>query len=105
VTVAAWTPEGLASAIGTADALVSAVPAAAWVDDLARDGLEALSGNVAVLEMAYGPESPLATAVRAHTKQYADGLGMLVHQAARAIELAVGKAPPVEPLFEAARRG
>src|SRR6185312_39734 len=75
VTVAPWTPEGLASAIGTADALVSAVPAAAWADELARDGLEAMGGNVAVLEMAYGPESPLALAVRAHTKQYADGLG------------------------------
>jgi shikimate dehydrogenase len=105
VTVAPWTPEGLASAIGTADALVSAVPAAAWADELARDGLEAMGGNVAVLEMAYGPESPLAAAARAHTKQYADGLGMLVHQAARAIELALGKAPPIEPLFEAARRG
>jgi shikimate dehydrogenase len=106
VNVADWTPDGLASAIGTADALVSAVPAAAWADEVARDGLEAMSGNVAVLEMAYAPsESPLAAAVRTHTQRYADGLGMLVHQAARAIQLAVGKAPPIEPLFEAARRG
>jgi shikimate dehydrogenase len=104
VTVVAWTPDELAAAIGTADALVSAVPAAAWADETACEGLEAMSGNVAVLEMAYGPESPLATAVRAHTNRYADGLGMLVHQAARAIELALGKAPPIEPLFEAVRR-
>ncbi|HXJ19607.1 MAG TPA: NAD(P)-dependent oxidoreductase [Polyangia bacterium] len=105
VTVADWTPDGLAGAIGTADALVSAVPGAAWDDEVARDGLEAMSGNVAVLEMAYGStESPLAKAVRAHTNRYADGLGMLVHQAARAIELALGKAPPVAPLFQAVRR-
>jgi shikimate dehydrogenase len=105
VTVVAWTPDELAAAIGLADALVSAVPAAAWDDEVARDGLEAMSGNVAVLEMAYSAgESPLAQAVRAHTTRYADGLGMLVHQAARAIELALGKAPPVAPLFEAARQ-
>jgi shikimate 5-dehydrogenase len=29
---------------------------------------------------------------------------MLVHQAARTIELALGKNPPLPPLFEAARR-
>jgi shikimate 5-dehydrogenase len=47
----------------------------------------------------------LAAAVRGRAPRYADGLGMLVHQAARAVELVVGRAPPVAPLFRGARRG
>ena len=35
--------------------------------------------------------------------RYADGLGMLVHQAAHAIALALGKTPPLAPLFAAVR--
>ena len=35
-----------------------------------------------MLEMAYGAETPLARAVRGRARRYADGLGMLVHQAA-----------------------
>jgi shikimate 5-dehydrogenase len=82
--------------------LVSAVPAAAWNDPAAAAGLEALAG-AAVLEMAYGAGTPLAAAVRARTDRYADGLGMLVHQAAHAITLALGKSPPLPPLFDAVR--
>ena len=66
-------------------------------------GLDALAGDAAVLEMAYGGETPLAAAARARGTRYADGLGMLVHQAAHAIELALGEAPPLAPLFEAVR--
>ena len=49
--------------------------------------------------MAYGAETPLARAVRGRARRYADGLGMLVHQAAVAIKLALGKEPPLPPLF------
>jgi shikimate 5-dehydrogenase len=49
--------------------------------------------------MAYGPETPLARAVRGRARRYADGLGMLVHQAAVAITLALGKKPPLPALF------
>ena len=49
--------------------------------------------------MAYGAETPLARAVRGRARRYADGLGMLVHQAAVAIKLALGQAPPLPPLF------
>ena len=83
--------------------LISAVPAAAWADAQLRAGIEALAPDTAVLEMAYGATTPLAHAVRATTDRYGDGLGMLVHQAARAIELALGDAPPLAPLFAAAR--
>jgi shikimate dehydrogenase len=107
VTVTGWTADSLAAAVAGAgaDALVSAVPAAAWSDPSACAGLNALVKDTAVLEMAYGGQTPLAQAVAARTRRYADGLGMLVHQAARAIELALGHAPPLEPMFAAARAG
>ena len=79
------------------------MPAAAWADARLRAGVDTLSRDTAVLEMAYGAPTPLAHAVRPTTDRYADGLGMLVHQAARAIELALGDAPPLAPLFAAAR--
>jgi shikimate dehydrogenase len=102
VSVAPWTHAGLAAALRGAGVLVSAVPASAWTDADAAAGLDALAG-AAVLEMAYGAETPLARAVRGKTDRYADGLGMLVHQAAHAIALALGKTPPLAPLFEAVR--
>ena len=104
VTVAAWTGASLAEALEGADVLVSAVPADGWADAEVRRGLEALAPGAAVLEMAYGMSTPLAEAVRRNARGYADGLGMLVHQAARAIELALGEKPPLAPLFRAARR-
>ena len=53
--------------------------------------------------MAYGADTPLAEAARARTDRYADGVGMLVHQAAHAITLALGAKPPLPPLFAAVR--
>lgn len=105
VTVAGWTADDLRTALTGADILVSAVPAAAWTGDDARAGLSALTRNAAVLEMAYGSFTPLAEAAGALTNRYADGLGMLVHQAAHAIALALGRKPPLPPLFLAARGG
>jgi shikimate dehydrogenase len=103
VTVATWTARGLAAALDGAHMLISAVPAVAWQDDTASAGLKALGRDTAVLEMAYGNASALAAAVRRQAARYADGLGMLVHQAAHAITLAVGKTPPLPPMFRAAR--
>jgi shikimate dehydrogenase len=104
VSVAPWTADGLARSLDGADVLVSAVPAAAWADPAASAGLAAITRKTAVLEMAYGAPTPLEAAVHGRARRYADGLGMLVHQAARAIELALGRAPPLPPLFRAVRR-
>lgn len=104
VAVRTLSGRALTAALEGTTALVSAVPAAAW-DAEALAPLRALGRDTAVLEMAYGGLTPLGAAVRTHTKRYADGLGMLVHQAARAIELALGQEPPLPPLFRAARRG
>jgi shikimate dehydrogenase len=103
VAVSAWNRAALADALAGASVLISAVPAVAWGDDDLCAGLASLAPRTAVLEMAYGAPTPLARAVRPITDRYADGLGMLVHQAARAIELALGHAPPLPPLFAAAR--
>ena len=96
---------GLVQALDGVRALVSSVPAAAWDDPAAVQGIGAIDRDTVVLEMAYGSRgpSPLARAVRGRVARYADGLGMLVHQAARAIELALGESPPLAPLFTAAR--
>jgi shikimate dehydrogenase len=99
VSVVAWNAPALAEALAGAGIMVSAVPAAAWDSPEACAGLEALDPSAAVLEMAYGAETPLARAVRGRARRYVDGLGMLVHQAAVAIELALGKKPPLPKLF------
>jgi shikimate dehydrogenase len=104
VRVGAW-ESSLKFALTGAAALVSAVPANAWISREHCAGLDALKDSTAVVEMAYGARTPLAKAVRARTNRYADGLGMLVHQAARAIELALGEKPPLKPLFRAAHQG
>lgn len=103
VEVFPWHPEALAAALEGACALVSAVPAAAWQSVEARAGLRALGHDTATLEMAYGQPTPLRLALRGRTARYQDGIPMLVHQAARTIELALGRKPPVEPMFRAAR--
>ncbi len=104
VSTATWTARALAGALVGADVLISAVPAAAWQDDAARAGLAALARDTPVLEMAYGSPTALAAAVRGLTGRYADGLGMLVHQAAHGIMLALGQRPPLPPMFQAARQ-
>jgi shikimate dehydrogenase len=101
VSAMGWSPADMKKALAGADALVSAVPAVAWAEAEARAGLEGLAPTTAVLEMAYGGTTPLATAIGGRTSRYADGLGMLVHQAAHAISLALGQKPPLAPLFEA----
>ncbi len=101
VTVSAWKGDALARALEGATVLVSAVPAAAWADAETAAGLALLAGGAAVLEMAYGTDTPLSIAARFRGARYADGLGMLVHQAAHAITLALGKTPPMPPLFAA----
>jgi shikimate dehydrogenase len=106
IDVASWTATELAARVARANVLVSAVPAAAWEDREARAGLAALPRGAAVLDMAYGAKaSPLARAVRRKTARYQDGLPMLVHQARRAVQLALGRRPPVDPMLRAARRG
>ncbi len=101
----AWGGGGMGRALDGARMLVSSVPAAAWADPAASADLAGIERETVVLEMAYGigGGSPLAQAVRGRVVRYADGLGMLVHQAVRAVEIALGESPPLGPLLTAAR--
>ena len=62
----------------------------------------ALKRTRAVYDMIYRPaETPLLQAARAAGCQTANGLGMLLHQGARAFEIWTGQTPPV-PVMRAA---
>ena len=98
-----WQQGGLGRALVGAHGLISAVPAGAFADPAAAQGLELIERGSAVVEMAYGPPSPLAALLRRRRIVYQDGLPMLVHQAARAVQLVTGQLPPAEPLLRAAR--
>jgi shikimate dehydrogenase len=104
ITVVPWTPAMLGEALRGAAAMVSSVPADVFAGPGATAGMEALERTTAVLEMAYGDATPLGKLVQGRTRRYQDGLPMLVHQAARTLELVLGQLPPVAPLMRAARR-
>ena len=103
IVVCRWDGGGLGRALRGATALISAVPAAAWADPGTATGIDQLERSTAVLEMAYGGTTPLALLTRGRSSRYQDGLPMLVHQAARAVELVTGHLPPAAPLLRAAR--
>jgi shikimate dehydrogenase len=59
-----------------------------------------------VADLVYHPlETPLLAAARLRGAETVGGLGMLVHQAALAVERWTGRPVPVEAMWEAARRG
>lgn len=94
----------LSRALADADVLISAVPADAWGDPSLARAVAGAPRSVAVSEMAYATApTPLARAARPRLR-YQDGVPMLVHQAACAVALIVGRAPPARPLLRAARR-
>jgi shikimate 5-dehydrogenase len=104
IEVVPWQPGPLAAALDGAAALISSVPADVFATPASTAGLENLGPETAVLEMAYGEPTPLSRFVKGRTKRYQDGLPMLVHQAARAVELVLGRLPPTDPMMRAARR-
>jgi shikimate dehydrogenase len=61
--------------------------------------------HVAAYDLVYNPaDTPFLTRARAHGHAVRGGLGMLVRQAALAIEIWWGTLPPLEPLLDAATR-
>ena len=89
VQVTHWAPHNVAELASTCDAMVSAVPAAVFGDPGLQGALKSLRTGTVVMEMAYGKRSPLAKSLARRRISYADGLPMLVHQAARAIQVAL----------------
>jgi shikimate dehydrogenase len=96
--------DGAARAVADADLVVNATPLGMGDDASLPIDPAWLGAGQAVADLVYHPlDTPLLLAAAAAGCRTVDGLGMLVHQAARAIELALGDAPPLAPLFAAAR--
>jgi shikimate dehydrogenase len=98
---------GYPAALGTVDLLVNATSLGLKADDLVPldPSWFSLSRAGAVYDMIYRPaETPLLTAARAAGCRVANGLGMLLHQGAKALELWTGRQPPIEVMREALRK-
>jgi shikimate dehydrogenase len=94
-----------ADAVPEADLVVNATPLGMTEGGMAIDpGL--LGRRHTVVDLIYHPATtPLLTAASERGCAVANGLGMLVHQAARAVRLWTGLDPPVETMREAAKIG
>ncbi|UDY36181.1 shikimate dehydrogenase [Dermatobacter hominis] len=96
----------VAAAVGAADVLVNATPVGMGDDgDLpVPEGF--LRPDLVVSELVYHPATtPLVAAARRRGAPTANGLSMLVHQAAVAFEHWTGAAAPVEAMAAAAAAG
>jgi shikimate dehydrogenase len=97
---------GTASEAGGADLVVNATPVGMagtpTADELPPVGPELLGPGQLVVDLVYTPRPTrwLALAGRQGAVTL-DGLGMLVHQAARQIELWTGRPPPAEAMWQA----
>ncbi|HEY0399589.1 MAG TPA: shikimate dehydrogenase, partial [Acidimicrobiia bacterium] len=119
VTVAARRPDAAADAaslapgahaapLGAADAsaftvVVNATPLGMSGGDPLPVDPGALHSGQAVVDLVYHPaDTPLLTAARAQGAQAVNGLGMLLHQAARSFRLWTGEEPALEVMRRAA---
>lgn len=92
-------PWGSAAAAGWVDLLVSTVPAGA-ADALAP--VLALRPSTTVFDVIYHPwPTPLAEQAKAAGARVVAGIDLLIHQAARQVELMTGRRPPIGPLRDA----
>jgi shikimate dehydrogenase len=96
---------GSGADVAGADLVVQATPmgmAGPAADDLPVD-LDALHAGQVVADLVYHPiETPILRAARAQGAVAVTGLGMLVHQAALALERWTGRSVPVEAMWNAA---
>ena len=92
-------------AVGDAEIIINATPQGMGESDsrLPLDP-ERLSAGQVVTDLVYHPlETALLSAARARGLLVVDGLGMLLHQAARQFTLWTGEAAPVDEMREAVR--
>ena len=95
--------DGLAAVVAGADVVVNATPLGMRGEAPPFDP-EVLHPGQFVLDTVYHPaETPLLAAARARGVPAANGLGMLVHQAALAFELWTGESAPLAVMRAAAR--
>lgn len=97
--------EGLRDSVTAADLVVNATPAGMSGQDEMPLGLEArwLGPQHFVADLVYAPAvTPLLTAARGRGASGSNGLGMLIHQAGRQVELWTGRSAPLEAMSAAA---
>ena len=101
---AALAPGARAGALGAADpsgfaVVVNATPLGMSGGDPLPVDPQALHADQVVVDLVYHPaDTPLLTAARARGAVAVNGLGMLLHQAARSFELWTGHAAPVDAM-------
>lgn len=82
--------------------VVNATPLGSTEGDGPPVRLEHVSPHAVVMDLVYGPRpTPWVEAARAAGRTAHDGLGLLVFQARRSLELWLGQPVPVEPLARA----
>lgn len=97
--------DDLASRFARADIVVNATPLG-MAGEPAPVAPEAIGSDQVVIDTVYHPtETPLLAAARTRGARRANGLAMLIGQAAVAFELLTGHAPPVDVMTGAARAG
>jgi shikimate dehydrogenase len=95
----------VAEAIEAADLVVNATPVGMAAGDGLPFGLDAavLHGGHFVADLIYAPATtPLLVAARGRGAATANGLGMLINQAARQVAIWTGRPPPIETMSAAA---
>jgi len=99
-------PSDAPDAVGSADLLVNATPVGMAGDDSLPLPAEALHPGLFVAELVYHPlHTDLLAAAAAVGAPHTNGLGMLVHQAARAFEVWTGHSAPIGAMAAAAAVG
>jgi len=96
---------GLADAVAGADLIVNATPVGMAAGDSLPFDLDPglLHQGQFVADLIYAPATtPLLTAARARGAGTANGLGMLIHQAARQVAIWTGRPAPLEAMSAAA---
>jgi shikimate dehydrogenase len=86
----------------SADLVVHATPVGMKPGDKPVLGPEAFRGGQVVFDVIYNlPETPVMKAARESGAEAANGLGMLLHQGARALAIWTGVEPPVDVMRRA----
>jgi shikimate dehydrogenase len=96
--------QDLARQVTRCDVVVNATPLGMRGEDPPFDPAAIGSRHVVVDTVYHPAETPLLAAARARGAKAANGLGMLVGQAACSFTLLTGQAAPVDVMTDAARR-
>ena len=96
-------PDELDNVAAASDVIVNATPLGMLGEPPPFDAQRLHAGQT-VIDLVYAPaDTPLLEAARAHHAAAINGLGMLVHQAARSFTLLTGCDAPLETMWAAAR--